>query len=244
MSYGKKIRYLRKQNGYSQEELALELGISRQSVSLWENDQSKPTLDNLKSMSKFFEVSLDSLINEASLENLAQQETQGFIVKYKETRNSIYWSKYYSNGFFRSLLFCFFTAWTFICFFSAVSGRHSQIEIFLVLSTIISAVVSYYILPHYIIKNLKKDISKGREITMNFFEDSIAIHNGEQEAVYNHNEFNYYVERKDYYGLILYKSPKESIRIYVPKYSIDNAFTTYLSEHILQRTYAGIRLIK
>lgn len=53
---------LRKQKGYSQEELAYQLGISRQSVSKWESGISIPELDRLVEIADLYEVSLDELV--------------------------------------------------------------------------------------------------------------------------------------------------------------------------------------
>ncbi|MEG0276015.1 MAG: helix-turn-helix transcriptional regulator [Coprobacillus sp.] len=53
---------LRKQKGYSQEELAYQLGISRQSVSKWESGVSLPELDRLVEIADLYEVSLDELV--------------------------------------------------------------------------------------------------------------------------------------------------------------------------------------
>ena len=61
MTLGEKIYQLRKQKGYSQEELAEKLNISRQSVSLWENNQTVPSIDCLIELSKLFGVTLDEI---------------------------------------------------------------------------------------------------------------------------------------------------------------------------------------
>ena len=60
---GEKIRSLRKDNGISQEELAEKLGVSRQSVSLWENGQTMPSMDSIVAIAKIFNVSTDLLLN-------------------------------------------------------------------------------------------------------------------------------------------------------------------------------------
>ncbi len=58
-----KLQKLRKANGYSQEELADRLGISRQAVSKWERAESSPDTDNLIILAKLYNVSLDELLS-------------------------------------------------------------------------------------------------------------------------------------------------------------------------------------
>ena len=60
---GDKIRQHRKRNHLSQEELAEKLGVSRQSVSLWENNQTQPSLENIIVLSKLLGVSTDELLS-------------------------------------------------------------------------------------------------------------------------------------------------------------------------------------
>ena len=62
MMLGETIKDLRKQNSMSQEQLAEKLGVSRQSVSLWEKDSTQPTIDNIIALSDIFSVSVDSLL--------------------------------------------------------------------------------------------------------------------------------------------------------------------------------------
>ena len=59
-----KIMKLRKQNGWSQEELAMQLGVSRQSVSKWESGTSIPDLERIIKLSQIFGVSTDYLIKD------------------------------------------------------------------------------------------------------------------------------------------------------------------------------------
>jgi transcriptional regulator with XRE-family HTH domain len=59
-----KLRELRKQNNYSQEELANLLDISRQSVSKWESGISMPDLENVIKISDLFGVSIDYLLKD------------------------------------------------------------------------------------------------------------------------------------------------------------------------------------
>ncbi len=64
MILAEKIIDLRKKMGWSQEELAEQLGVSRQSVSKWESAQSIPDMDKIIRMSDIFSVSTDYLLKD------------------------------------------------------------------------------------------------------------------------------------------------------------------------------------
>lgn len=66
-----KIMELRKKKGWSQEELAEKLGISRQSVSKWESAASIPDIDRILALSRLFGVSTDYLLKD----ELEREET-------------------------------------------------------------------------------------------------------------------------------------------------------------------------
>lgn len=78
MILGEKITLLRKKNNYSQEDLANELGISRQSVSKWESGNSIPDLDKIVKMSSLFGVSTDYLLKD-ELEEETPSETDEMV---------------------------------------------------------------------------------------------------------------------------------------------------------------------
>ena len=59
-----KIILLRKKAGWSQEELANQLGVTRQSVSKWEGAQSVPDMDKVMQMSRLFGVTTDFLLKD------------------------------------------------------------------------------------------------------------------------------------------------------------------------------------
>ncbi len=64
MILSEKIITLRKRNGWSQEELAEKLDVSRQAVSKWESAASLPDLDKILRLSQVFEVSTDYLLKD------------------------------------------------------------------------------------------------------------------------------------------------------------------------------------
>ena len=66
MHLSEKIILLRKRNGWSQEELAERLNVSRQSISKWESGQSVPELDKILQLSSIFGVTTDYLLKDTS----------------------------------------------------------------------------------------------------------------------------------------------------------------------------------
>ena len=69
-----KIVSLRKKAGWSQEELAEQLGVTRQSVSKWEGAQSVPDMDKVVQMSRLFGVTTDYLLKDEIEEQAALVE--------------------------------------------------------------------------------------------------------------------------------------------------------------------------
>lgn len=65
MNLPKKLSFLRKEKGLSQENLADEMNVSRQAVSKWESGNVMPSLDNLIYLSKLYGVTIDSLIDDS-----------------------------------------------------------------------------------------------------------------------------------------------------------------------------------
>lgn len=67
MSLGEKLLSLRKKTGLSQEEVGEKLGVSRQTISKWETDQTVPELIKAKLLSQLYNVSYDYLISSSPL---------------------------------------------------------------------------------------------------------------------------------------------------------------------------------
>lgn len=64
MVFGEKLKQLRMNNGYSQEQLADLLNVSRQAITKWENQKGMPDISNLKAIAELFDVTIDSLIDD------------------------------------------------------------------------------------------------------------------------------------------------------------------------------------
>lgn len=61
MEIGNKILELRKKANLSQEQLAEKLGVTRQTISKWELNETSPDIKQAKELSKIFKISLDNL---------------------------------------------------------------------------------------------------------------------------------------------------------------------------------------
>ena len=68
MTFSDKLIALRKKAGWSQEELAERLNVSRQSVSKWESAQSMPDIDKILQLSSLFSVTTDCLLKDGQAE--------------------------------------------------------------------------------------------------------------------------------------------------------------------------------
>ena len=87
---------LRKENGYSQEQLADALNISRQAISKWERGEASPDTDNLIELAKLYGVSVDYLLGldlkeekEDSIEEVFNEEPKKKQNKFKVIFDSI-----------------------------------------------------------------------------------------------------------------------------------------------------------
>lgn len=64
MTFGEKLQILRKSRGWSQEQLAERIAVSRQAVSKWESEAAVPDTENVVELSKLFGVSTDYLLHD------------------------------------------------------------------------------------------------------------------------------------------------------------------------------------
>lgn len=89
MKFGENLQKLRKEKGISQEQLAEQLGVTRQSVSKWESGGSYPEMDKLVTICQIFGCDLDSLINKDIAQEKSKQEATG-VVKTVITETTTY----------------------------------------------------------------------------------------------------------------------------------------------------------
>ena len=75
MALGENILKFRKKNGLSQEELGEKVNVTRQTISNWELEETTPNSDQLKSLSKALNVSIDELLDN-EIENVVVKRLQ------------------------------------------------------------------------------------------------------------------------------------------------------------------------
>ena len=80
MKLSDKIIQLRKSNGWSQEDLAEKLNVSRQAISRWEGATAQPDASNILQLSKLFGVTTDYLLND-------EYESDNDLPKVKEVKS-------------------------------------------------------------------------------------------------------------------------------------------------------------
>ena len=74
MKFNEKLLDLRKKQGLSQEELGLELQVSRQTISKWEAGQSYPDFQKLVLLSDYFGMSLDELVKDIDVQDVREKK--------------------------------------------------------------------------------------------------------------------------------------------------------------------------
>ena len=85
-----KLLKLRKDKGYSQEQLAAELGISRQAISKWERAEASPDTDNLIELARLYGVSLDDLLLHEPEKSKTKEEYDNGFYNEENTENEKY----------------------------------------------------------------------------------------------------------------------------------------------------------
>ena len=70
MKFNEKLMSIRKMKGLSQEELGMELQVSRQTISKWETGQSYPDFQKLVMLSDYFDMTLDELVKDIDVQDV------------------------------------------------------------------------------------------------------------------------------------------------------------------------------
>ncbi|MEG0076218.1 helix-turn-helix domain-containing protein [Anaerorhabdus sp.] len=73
MKFNEKLLSIRKKQGLSQEELGMELEVSRQTISKWEAGQSYPDFQRLVMLSDYFNMTLDELVKDVDFQDVREK---------------------------------------------------------------------------------------------------------------------------------------------------------------------------
>lgn len=76
MEFNEKLQGLRKSKNLTQDQLAEQLYVSRTAISKWESGRGYPSIDSLKELSKYFDISLDDLLSSEEILTLAQADSK------------------------------------------------------------------------------------------------------------------------------------------------------------------------
>lgn len=96
MSLGNSLYNSRKKKGLSQEEVAEKLGVSRQTISKWETEETVPDIYQAKKLAKIYGLSLDELIDA----DLDQKEIEEVIKNTDEKKEAkINWTNAWSKKY-------------------------------------------------------------------------------------------------------------------------------------------------
>ena len=96
MSLGSSLYHARKKSGFSQENVAEKLGVSRQTISKWETDETLPDIRQSKELAVLYHMTLDELIEYDFDEQQAQQMIDSIS---EEAQARIDWNKVWSKKY-------------------------------------------------------------------------------------------------------------------------------------------------
>ena len=89
MKLSEKIQLLRKNNGYSQEKLAVACNVSRQAISKWEADIALPETEKLLILSRLFRISIDVLLKDELEIDVAKEVSSCGNINYANYENNV-----------------------------------------------------------------------------------------------------------------------------------------------------------
>lgn len=236
MGFGSRLYELRKQSALSQGDVGEKLGVSRQSVSLWETDQATPSIKNLIALSNLFGLSLDALINSNSDADRFLNLTSDpeYALTYEENRKIIYRRDYqYINDFkvlsvvTLSLLFLLFALFLFL---SALFQTLEVARVRLITGNLM-IIAGLLIYPLYVFINTRKRIKRKLEPSIELYKHSFHYTDGLLRLDKDYTHIDYYIDKKDYAILYLI----DGKRLYLPKEGV-SGIDGFLRERAARRT--------
>ena len=108
MKFNEKLMSIRKTKGLSQEELGMELQVSRQTISKWESGQSYPDFQRLVMLSDYFDMTLDELVKDIDVQdvrdkNLTDEKVASIYLDVENVKNK---SRKFVKSFVMLVSYC------------------------------------------------------------------------------------------------------------------------------------------
>lgn len=75
--FSEMLTYLRKREGYSQQELSEKLSVSRSAISMYESGKREPDYETLEELADFFNVNMSTLLGKSDAENIKPNAHSG-----------------------------------------------------------------------------------------------------------------------------------------------------------------------
>jgi transcriptional regulator with XRE-family HTH domain len=93
MTFGEKLKKARMEAGYTQNELANKLTVSRAAIAKWESDRGMPDVANLKAIAAALRVSMDYLLDDGSVLDFSVMNKPIDLAKYGDSQKLSRWKK-------------------------------------------------------------------------------------------------------------------------------------------------------
>lgn len=206
MKLNEKIIKLRKEQGLSQEEFGNKINVSRQAVSKWESEQTKPDIDKIKEIAKLFNVTYDYLLNDEIDEviNVSKESEENQNKKVKKKNKHIILKIFI-------VIFCIYlliSIYKFIALYKFYKIADSFSEENYYMSTIYYDKNDEPVLNHYVKKVGNRKIEAG----ISPFDDENAVRDEDGNVLPHHISFWDY-DKKIHYELMYDNENKEYIYI-------------------------------
>lgn len=177
MNINERLLKLRKEKGYSQEELANELNVSRQTISKWETGESNPDFDKIEPLCNLYGISADELIRGIKSDTLKEEKIEINEEKNEEIlqkENVIVDNKYpkpakkYEALVVSISVFLYFISIVWIIFIESLNVMSDElmVSIFLVIAAIPTCLLIYYYISVGNQKRLLKEQVKMNQVIL------------------------------------------------------------------------------
>lgn len=136
MTFGQKLKNLREEKGFSQDNIANMLFVTTQSVIEWENNNAMPSADQIINLSRIFGISVDELLDNTQTGSYVRPVSKAEIVTDKKEINKIFRFKFLNSisVFISVVILVVIMRLMLFCFSNAIntSGSAQTISIFIV----------------------------------------------------------------------------------------------------------------